>query len=206
MYKVLCRKEDFNGFYLDEDVSSENNTGIIERVIAQVLHEHGGQERCPWTRAIMEAALQRYFLSLNETRRLKNNAKYEEHKRMTRKSGRQREKLTRRTSALELVKWADHHKKGRAAEVLVMDAMSSEDSCYEDDENGNPKVAKYAVRKLPWESRAMKKIKKKLDKAYRKRLSKRAKERIVTRTEAEELSERQPPNAFPEWALKETEN
>ena len=76
-----------------------------------------------------------------------------------------------------------------------MDAMSSEDSCYEDDENGNPKVAKYAVRKLPWESGAMKKIKKKLDKAYRKRLSKRAKERIVTRTEAEELSERQPPNA-----------
>ena len=58
-----------------------------------------------------------------------------------------------------------------------MDAMSSEDSYYEDDENGNPKVAKYAVRKLPWESRAMTKIKKKLDKAYRKRLSKRAKER-----------------------------
>lgn len=50
----------------------------------------------------------------------------------------------------------------------------------------------------------MKKIKKKLDEAYRKRLSKRAKERIVTRTEAEELLERQPPNAFPEWALKET--
>ena len=35
-------------------VSSENNAGIIERVIAQALHEHGGQERCPWTRAIME--------------------------------------------------------------------------------------------------------------------------------------------------------
>ena len=87
-----------------------------------------------------------------------------------------------------------------------MDAMSSEDSCYEDDENGNPKVTKYAVRKLPWESRAMKKIKKKLDKAYRKRLSKRASERIVNRTEAEELSERQPPNTFPEWALTETEN
>lgn len=35
-------------------VSSENNGGIIERVIAQALHEHGGQERCPWTRVIME--------------------------------------------------------------------------------------------------------------------------------------------------------
>ena len=38
-----------------------------------------------------------------------------------------------------------------------MDVMSSEDSSYEDDENGNPKVTKYAVRKLPWESRAIKK-------------------------------------------------
>lgn len=53
------------------------------------------------------------------------------------------QKLTRRTSALELVKWTDHHEKGRAAEVLVMDAMSSEDSCYEDDENGNAKVANF---------------------------------------------------------------
>ena len=87
-----------------------------------------------------------------------------------------------------------------------MDAMSSKDSCYEDDENGNAKVAKYAVRKLPWESRAMKKIKNKLDKAYRKRLSKRAKERIVDRIEAEELSERQPPNEFPEWALNDIES
>ena len=36
-------------------VSSENNAriNIIERVIAQALHEHGGQERCPWTRVIM---------------------------------------------------------------------------------------------------------------------------------------------------------
>ena len=87
-----------------------------------------------------------------------------------------------------------------------MDAMSSKDSCYEDDENGNAKVAKYAVRKLPWESRAMKKIKNKLDKAYRKRLSKRAKERIVDRIEAEELSELQPPNEFPEWALNDIES
>ena len=45
-----------------------------------------------------------------------------------------------------------------------------------------------------------------MDKAYWKRLSKRANERIVKRTEAEELSERHPPNTFPEWALKETEN
>ena len=60
-----------------------------------------------------------------------------------------------------MVKWTDHHEKGKAAEILVMDAMSSEESCYEDNENGNPKVAKYSKKKLPWESRAMRKIKKK---------------------------------------------
>ena len=53
--------------------------------------------------------------------------------------------------------WADHHKKGRAVEVLVMEAMSSEESCYEDN-GGN-------TSKVTWESRRMKKIKKRLDKA-----------------------------------------
>ena len=34
-----------------------NNTGIIERVITQVLQEHGGQDRCPWTRAALEGTI-----------------------------------------------------------------------------------------------------------------------------------------------------
>ena len=104
-----------------------------------------------------------------------------------------------------MVKWADHHEKGKAAEILVMDAMSSEESCYEDNENGNPKVAKYSKKKLPWESRAMRKIKKKLDKVYKKKLSKRAKERILSRIEAQEPSERQRPSQFPQWALTDLE-
>jgi len=82
-----------------------------------------------------------------------------------------------------------------------MDAMSSEESCYEDDENGSPKVAKYCKKKLPWESRAMQK----LDKAYQKSLSKRANERIIKRIEAEEPSERQYPREFPEWALADVQ-
>ena len=44
-------------------------------------------------------------------------------------------------------------------------------------------------------------MKRKLDKAYKKKLTK--KERILPRTEAEENSDRQPPNEFPQWALKE---
>lgn len=86
-----------------------------------------------------------------------------------------------------------------------MDAMSSEDSCYEDDENGNPNVANYSKKKLPWESQAMRKITKKLDKASQKKLSKRAKERILSRIEAEEPSEHQCPSEFPEWALTDVE-
>ena len=74
----------------------------------------------------------------------------------------------RRTTALELVNWADQHEKGRVAEVLVMEGMSSEESCYEDDDINNSKVTKYSVHHLQWESRRMKKRKKKLDKAYEK--------------------------------------
>ena len=64
----------------------------------------------------------------------------------------------RRTKAL--VNWADKHEKGRAVEVLVMEAMSSEESCYEDNGGNTSKVIKY-VHRLKWESRRMKKIKKK---------------------------------------------
>ena len=68
----------------------------------------------------------------------------------------------RRTTALELVNWADQHEKGRVAEVLVMEAMSSEESCYEDDNINNSKLTKYSVHRLQWESRRMKKILKNL--------------------------------------------
>ena len=69
----------------------------------------------------------------------------------------------RRTTALELVNWADQHEKGSVAEVLVMEAMSSEESCYEEDDDiNNSKLTKYSVHRLQWESRRMKKIKKNL--------------------------------------------
>ena len=43
------------------------------------------------------------------------------------------------------------------AEVLVMEAMSSEESCSEDDDIDTSKVTKYSVHRLQWESRKMKK-------------------------------------------------
>ena len=63
------------------------------------------------------------------------------------------QKLTRRTEALELIQWNDIHEKGRAAETLCLDAMSSEKSCYEEEENGSKKAVRYKVKKLAWESR-----------------------------------------------------
>ena len=71
----------------------------------------------------------------------------------------------RQTIALELVNWADQHKKGESgggAEVLVMEGMSSEESFYEDDDINTSKVTKYSVHRLQWESRRMKKILKNL--------------------------------------------
>ncbi|PFX17983.1 hypothetical protein AWC38_SpisGene17666 [Stylophora pistillata] len=61
-------------------------------------------------------------------------------------------KLMRQTTALELVNWADQHEKGRAAEILVMEAMSSEERCYEDQDANTSKVTKYSVHHLQWES------------------------------------------------------
>ena len=74
-----------------------------------------------------------------------------------------------------------------------METMSSEDSCYEADKDGKEALTSNKIKKLPWESTALRKIKKQLDKKYNKRPSKRARDRIVP-------SERDPPE-IREWAL-----
>lgn len=62
-----------------------------------------------------------------------------------------------RTIALELVNWADQHEKGIAAKILVMDAISSKESCYRDNDSGDSsRVKKYSFRRLEWESWRMK--------------------------------------------------
>ena len=107
----------------------------------------------------------------------------------------------RRTTALELVNWADQHEKGRVAEVLVMEAMSSEESCYEDDDIDTSKVTKYSVHHLQWESRKIKKILKKLDNAYKKKLTSRAKERILPRVDRQPSLRCPLTQNFPGWAI-----
>ena len=81
--------------------------------------------------------------------------------------------------------------------MLFLDAMSSEESSYEDGE-----LVGYSVKRLSWENRLLRKTKKKLDKAYNNSLTKRAKDRILPRNVAEEFSQRQPPaEGLPEWAV-----
>ena len=81
-----------------------------------------------------------------------------------------------------------------------METMSSRDSSYEADEDGKETLTSYKIKKLSWESSALRKIKKRLDKKYNKKLSKRACDKIVPRTVAKEPSERDPPE-IPEWDL-----
>ena len=60
-----------------------------------------------------------------------------------------------------MVKWCDAREKGSAAEVLLLEAMSSEESSYEDGE-GEPKLVGYSVKRLSWESRSLRKQRKNL--------------------------------------------
>ena len=46
-----------------------------------------------------------------------------------------------------------------------METMSSEDSCYEADEDGKETLTSYKIKKLPWESTALRKIKNNLIKS-----------------------------------------
>ena len=114
------------------------------------------------------------------------------------------QKLLRRTTAL--VNWADQHEKGRAVEALVMKAMSSEESCYEDNGGNTSKVTKYSVHRLQWASRGIKKIKK-------KNLT-----RLIRKSSPEELKRESYPGLlgnllldahllkFPEWAITQKKN
>ena len=94
-------------------------------------------------------------------------------------------------------------KKGRAAEILVDEAMSSEESCTEEDENGRMKVVGYKVKRLSWESRKLRKIKDLLDNAVKERQTQRARDRALPRTDHEEKSLKLPPKDFPDWAISQ---
>ena len=101
--------------------------------------------------------------------------------------------------ALEKINWSKR-KLARVAQVLVDNAMSSEESCVEDTEDGLKKTVGYAIKKLPWESERFTKAKHVLDEKYLAKLPQRSKDRLLPRHVAEERSTRSVPDDFPKWA------
>ena len=110
------------------------------------------------------------------------------------------QKLTKPTLALEKVELSTK-KRGMAAEILLEEVMSSEESCVEEDKNGRTKVVVYKVKQLSWESRKLKRIKQGLDKASKEGQTKRAQDRALPRVEHTEQSTTLPPEDLPEWAI-----
>lgn len=101
--------------------------------------------------------------------------------------------------ALEQMNWSKK-KCARVAEVLIDQAMSSEDSCFEDIGNGNTKAVAYDRKKLPWESERFAKAKQELDAKYQCNLAQRSKDRLIPRKNSEHDSTRPAPGDFPDWA------
>ena len=200
VYNTLMRKDDFDGFLLTESVHSEMNRRVMKTVLSEVFAQFNGPDKTPWSSVVIEAALKRYFVSQYELAKQKTDGKYEQHKKNCRRQGRKRDKLTKRTLALEKAELSTK-KRGMAAEILLEQAMSSEESCVEEDENGKTKVVGYKVKRLSWESGKLRRIKQGLDKASKEGQTKRARDRALPRVEHEEKSTRLPPEDFPEWAI-----
>ena len=113
----------------------------------------------------------------------------------------------RRTQALEKSKW-NKSEKGKIAELLTEDYMSSEESQSEDesDDEGRSNKKKLCINTLPWESKELKTYKKKLDEQYASHQSVRSRRREFKRDRAHgNYFSRPKPENCPSWACKEDE-
>jgi hypothetical protein len=84
----------------------------------------------------------------------------------------------------------------KVADVMRMEYMSSEES--EIDEESQ-KVRHYNVRKLSWESRELRRSKRKLDKCHSESLPGLSKRIVVPRQEGDASARSKPPTC-PDWA------
>ena len=108
------------------------------------------------------------------------------------------QKLTRRTEALSHI--LKKEEKGKIAEVLNNDYMSSEESGDESD----LEQQQLCVKTLSWESKELKKAKRKLDDLYSKRQSKHSQRRVKKRVRGTEKDFLRPkPEDCPKWACIE---
>ena len=82
---------------------------------------------------------------------------------------------------------------------------SSDESDFSDDENGQPKLSGYLVKKLPWERSTLTKVKKALDDAHIKSLNVRARVNMVARRLHPMPSTKPRPVGGLEWAMRPKE-
>ncbi|CAB4000147.1 Hypothetical predicted protein [Paramuricea clavata] len=95
--------------------------------------------------------------------------------------------------------------RGKVAEVLVEEAMSSEESCVGEAESGKTKIVGYKIKRLSWVSGKLRKVKAFLDKTMREGQTQRARDRALPRTDHEVESSTLPPKDFPDWAIQSSE-
>lgn len=110
----------------------------------------------------------------------------------------------RRTEALEKAK-LNKSEKGMMAELLTEEYMSSEVSDAGDDKGRSNKQKIYIIT-LPWESKKLKTIKRKLDEEYASHQSVRSQRRKFDRVrDSEDYSSRPKPENCPSWASEKDE-
>ena len=114
--------------------------------------------------------------------------------------------MNRRTEALDKIDWV-RREKGKAAEVLAEEYMSSEVSESGEEslsgDEGRSKEKKLYIKTVPWESEELKTLKSKLDEEYASRQTSRSRRRECQRVRRpEDVSSRPKPNNGPSWAFR----
>ncbi|XP_035662765.1 uncharacterized protein LOC118406646 [Branchiostoma floridae] len=191
VYKTLLEGDnDFNGFNLNEALTSRYNQRVLQTLHLEIAKEYGGEQKCPFSPMEVKDAAKRYYRSQKDDRLRRDKGKLTAHRNAMRKEQRLMQKVHRRRRALEKCRdsWTDRTKK-MATEILAKQYQSSESS---GDEYHDP--PRFTVRRLPWESEALRKLKDSLDKVCPQRGS--------TRVLSDELSERTVPEGTPPWAVK----
>ncbi|XP_028416020.1 uncharacterized protein LOC114539576 [Dendronephthya gigantea] len=178
-------------FKFDENHDSEHNSMLCSRVSEELAHEYGGAQKCPWSAVLIKEAFKTYFRSSRASNIRSTRGTQKEHVARCKRRNRKNEKLARRLKQLEKACY-DAQKTAKFADVMKSEYMSSEES--EFDESTENKIVRYNVQKLPWESRALRRMKRKLDKLHNASLSDLVQKRVG------EPSTRPKPKDCPEWA------
>ncbi|XP_028416023.1 uncharacterized protein LOC114544620 [Dendronephthya gigantea] len=193
--KALRSADENMHFRLTESPDSQQNSQLFKRVAEELQHEFGGQENCPWPTVVLKEAFKRYFKSCKAKQKRVALGTEQQHVQICRRRSRKEEKLARRLKTIEKMGW-NQTKVAKVADVMRMDYMSSEKS--EVDEETN-RIKHYKVRKLSWESRELKRTKKKLDKNHKDSLPGLSKRAVTPREEGEPSGKPKPANC-PGWA------